>query len=235
MIRLRAVAVLGCLSALRRDGARLRAVTVLGRLSALRRGVAQRGGLALGEARKTRVEGFTLIELLVVIIIIVIMTGMTMAMMSVFLRDQGIRQGGNMVQNTLSLCRQYSAEKRVMHFVVFTNNDKEGCGVMRTFKDINNTKSWDNADVEVEGGMVLLPQNVIFKKVPAWIGVTPTGYCTGYTDMSSSLFEKRMRDFQEEGDIILVNKAGRYRAWCMDIDPAAGKIRRGVLLTDEKE
>jgi prepilin-type N-terminal cleavage/methylation domain-containing protein len=192
-------------------------------------------GLALGEGRKARVDGFTLIELLVVIIIIVIMTGMTLAMMGVFMRDQAIRQAGNMVQNTLSLCRQYAAEKRVMHFVTFTNNEKEACGVMKTYKDINNSKSHDNADLEIEGGTIVLPKNVIFKKMPAWVGITPTGYCTGYTDMSSSLFEKRMRDFQEEGDIILTVKAGRYRAWCMDIDPAAGKIRRGVLLTDEKE
>jgi prepilin-type N-terminal cleavage/methylation domain-containing protein len=182
-----------------------------------------------------RRAGFTLIELLVVIIIIVILTGMTLAMMSVFMRDQGIRQGGNMVANTISLCRQLAAEKRVMHFVVFTNSESEGCGVMRTFKDINNTKSYDNGDQEVEGGSVQLPKNVVFEKVPAWIGMTPTGYATGYTDLSSSLYEKRMRDFQKEGDIILVTKVGQFRAWCMDIDPAAGKIRRGVLLTNEKE
>jgi prepilin-type N-terminal cleavage/methylation domain-containing protein len=185
--------------------------------------------------RRRFTPGFTLIELLVVIIIIVIMTGMTLAMMNVFMRDQGIRQAGNMVQNTLSLCRQYAAEKRVMHFVVFSNNDAEGCGVMRTYKDLNNSKTHDNADLEIEGGMVQLPKNVIFKKAPAWIGITPTGFCTGYTDMSSALYEKRMRDFQEEGDIILTTRVGKYRAWCIDIDPAAGKVRRGVLLTDEDE
>src|SRR5262245_31571432 len=121
-----------------------------------------------------RREGFTLIELLVVIIIIVILTGMTLAMLSVFLRDQGIRQAGNMVANTISLCRQYAAEKRVMHFVVFTNNETEMCGVMRTYKDINNTKTYDNGDLEIEGGTVQLPRNVVFKKVPPWIGITPT-------------------------------------------------------------
>ncbi len=204
---------------------RLRTVFAMGFSPVLRR----------DDVRPHASRGFTLIELLVVMIIIVILTGMTLAMIGVFLRDQGIRAGGNMVQSTLSLCRQFAAEKRQMHFVVFTNNEKEGRGVMRTFRDINNSKSYDNGDLEIEGGMVVLPQNVIFKKVPAWIGVTPTGFCTGYTDMSSSLYEKRMREFQEEGDIILTNKAGRYRAWCMDIDPAAGKIRRGVLLTDEKE
>ena len=180
-------------------------------------------------------HGFTLIELLVVIIIITIMAGMTLAMMSVFMRDQGIRAAGNLVANTLSLGRQYSAEKRVMHFVVFSNNDTEGCGVMKTYKDINNSKSYDGSDLEIEGGTVMLPRNVIFKKYPPWVGFTPTGFCTGYTDMSSSLYEKRMKDFQEEGDIVLAAKVGKYRAWCMDIDPAAGKIRRGVLLTDEKE
>jgi prepilin-type N-terminal cleavage/methylation domain-containing protein len=183
---------------------------------------------------RRRPGGFTLLELLVVIIIIVILTGMTLALLGVFLRDQGIRQGGNMVQNTMNLCRQYSAEKRVMHFIVFSNNEAEGCGIMKIYKDINNTKSHDNGDLEIEGGLVQLPRNVVFKKVPAWIGITPTGYCTGYTDLSSSLYEKRMRDSIEEGDIILTLRAGRYRAWCMDIDPAAGKIRRGALLTDEK-
>jgi prepilin-type N-terminal cleavage/methylation domain-containing protein len=194
-------------------------------------------GPVLSEPRRSakREGGFTLIELMVVIIIIVIMTGITLAMMNVFMKDQGIRAAGNLVQNTLSLCRQLAAEKRVMHFVVFSNNDSEGCGVMKTYKDINNSKSYDNADLEIEGGTVLLTKNVVFKKVPPWIGITPTGFATGYTDMSSSLYEKRMKDFQEEGDIVLVNKVGRYRAWCMDIDPAAGKVRRGVLLTDEKE
>lgn len=203
---------------------RLRTVSAWGNLPAPRR----------DEAGLRDRRGFTLIELLVVIIIIVILTGMTLALMSVFMRDQGIRQGGNMVQNTMNMCRQYSAEKRVMHFIVFSNNDSEGCGIMKLYKDINNTKAHDNGDLEIEGGLVQLPRNVVFKKVPAWIGITPTGYCTGYTDLSSSLFEKRMRDAQEEGDIILTLRAGRYRAWCMDIDPAAGKIRRGALLTDEK-
>jgi len=181
-----------------------------------------------------RRPGFTLIELLVVIIIIVIMTGITLAMMNVFMRDQGIRAGGNMVMNAVSLARQYAAEKRVMHFVVFSNNDAEGVGVMKTYKDINNSKSYDNADLEIEGGTTVLPKNVIFKKFPAWIGITPTGFCTGYTDMASSMYEKRMKEFVEEGDIVLTLKAGKYRAWCIDIDPAAGKVRRGQLLTDEK-
>ena len=179
--------------------------------------------------------GFTLIELLVVIIIVVIMAAMTMAMMFVFMKDQGIRQGGNMVQNTLMLCRGYAAEKLVMHFVVFENNESEGCGVMRTFKDNNNTKAYDSNDVEIKGGTVLLPRGIIFKKAPKWIGISPTGFCSGYTDLSSSMYEKRMREFQEEGDIVLTVQAGRYRAWCIDIDPAAGKVRRGVLLTDEKQ
>jgi hypothetical protein len=48
------------------------------------------------------------------------------------------------------------------------------------------------------------------------------------------MYEKRMKEFMEEGDIILTLKAGKYRAWCIDIDPAAGKVRRGQLLTDEK-
>ena len=181
-----------------------------------------------------RRKGFTLIELLVVIIIIVIMTGITLAMMNVFMRDQGIRAGGNMVMNAISLCRQYAAEKRVMHFVVFTNNDAEGVGVMKTYKDVNNSKSYDNADLEIEGGTTVLPKNIIFKKVPSWIGITPTGFCSGYVDIASSLYEKRMKEGQEEGDIILTLKAGKYRAWCIDIDPAAGKVRRGQLLTDEK-
>lgn len=192
-----------------------------------------RGGPALSEPRKGRVEGFTLIELLVVIIIIIIMTSMTMMMMNVFLRDQGIRQAGNMVQQALSLCRQRAAETRVMHFVVFENSESAGCGIMRTYKDINNTKTYDNGDQEVMGSLIQLPRGVIFKTVPKWIAITPTGYCTGYSDISSSLFEKRMRDFQEAGDIILTNTGGRYRVWCIDVDPAAGKVRRGVLLTDE--
>ena len=182
----------------------------------------------------TKQGGFTLIELLVVIIIIVIMAGMTMAMLNVFMKDQGIRQGGNMVMNELMLCRGYAAEKRIMHFVVFENNAKQQTGVMRIFRDVNNTKVYDNGDLEIPGSEIVMPQGIIFKKVPAWIGVTPTGYCSGYSDLSSSMYEKRMRDFQEDGDIILTTAAGRYRAWCIDVDPAAGKVRRGVLLTDEK-
>jgi prepilin-type N-terminal cleavage/methylation domain-containing protein len=181
-------------------------------------------------------RGFTLIELMVVIVIIIIMAGLTLGMMGVFLRDQGIRAAGSLVMQTISLCRQRAAETRVMHFVVFDENTAEECGVMRTYKDVNGTKHFEAAaDVEVEGPSVMLPRGATFKVAPKWIGIEPSGYCSGYTDVPSSQFEKRMKADEEGGDIIINMRGSQKRVWCIDIDPAAGKVRRGVLLTGEKE
>jgi len=180
-------------------------------------------------------RGFTLIELLVVIVIIIIMAGLTLSMIGVFLRDQGIRAAGNLVSQTISLCRTRAAETRVMHFVIFDENTAEECGVMRTYKDVNGTKTFEQgADLEVEGPSVLLPRGATFKTAPKWIGIEPSGYCTGYQDVAASQFEKRMKADMEGGDIVITMKGSLKRLYCMDIDPAAGKVRRGVLLTGEK-
>ncbi|MBI4565107.1 MAG: prepilin-type N-terminal cleavage/methylation domain-containing protein [Planctomycetes bacterium] len=179
-------------------------------------------------------EGFTLVEMMVVIIIITLMAGITVMMMNVFLRGQGVRQAGNLVSQTITQCKQRAADSRLTHFVTFENHP-DGYGVMRIFKDINGNKMLDDkVDVESEHKEVVLPRNVAFKVMPKWIGIEPSGYTIGYSDVPSSTYEAEMRKNHEAGDIILFSKGQTY-AYCGDLDPAAGKIRKFTFLTGEPE
>src|SRR5213075_3250302 len=75
---------------------------------------------------RRREKGFTLIELLIVIIIIVLMATMAVALLSVFFRGQGARQGAMVVMQVLAQAKQEAAKTHHYHFVVFSKANTEG-------------------------------------------------------------------------------------------------------------
>src|SRR5579862_3631665 len=85
---------------------------------------------------KRREKGFTLIELLIVIIIIVLMATMAVALLSVFFRGQGARQGAMVVMQVLAQAKQAAAKTHRYHFVVFSKPGEDGW--MEIHRDMDN-------------------------------------------------------------------------------------------------
>ncbi|MBI2931041.1 MAG: prepilin-type N-terminal cleavage/methylation domain-containing protein [Planctomycetes bacterium] len=187
-------------------------------------------------------RGFTLIEMLVVIVIIVILVGASVAMINVFFRGQGVRQGALIVTQAIAQAKQLAADKRSVHFVVFEN--KPDGGEMRIYQDTSAPfKEFTLGDTEIEQRPIGLSKHVRFRGpfCPAWLGVEPSGYVIfspgsisggGFMEVHASWFEGQLRADPPvlAGDIVLEMASQRY-FMCMDVDRAGGKIRRSHFVT----
>jgi prepilin-type N-terminal cleavage/methylation domain-containing protein len=194
----------------------------------------------------TRQRGFTLLELLIVIIIIVLLTTLSVALLSVFFRGQGARQGAMIVTQVLAQAKQEAAKTHKYHFVVFSKAGKDGW--MEIHKDNiqmsngiydgdqDNTSTTDS-DPLVQDSFTELPRNVAFEKSPDWMGISPSGYCSfnsGFSEIQASSFDTIMNGDKPTpvGDIILRVMNKPY-VMCLDIDRASGKIRRNFFINED--
>jgi prepilin-type N-terminal cleavage/methylation domain-containing protein len=188
-------------------------------------------------------RGFTLLELLIVIIIIVMLATMSVALLSVFFRGQGARQGAMIVTQVLAQCRQEAARSHRYYFVVFSKKGEDGWMEIHKDQDNNgiyngdqNPKSLD-ADPTVPDGYVDLPRNVAFEQAPDWLSVSPSGYVgfsPGFKEIQASSFDTVMNGPSPSpvGDVILrvINKG---YVMCLDIDRSSGKIRRNFFINED--
>ncbi|HZE96487.1 MAG TPA: prepilin-type N-terminal cleavage/methylation domain-containing protein, partial [Planctomycetota bacterium] len=148
---------------------------------------------------RRRDSGFTLIELLIVIIIIVLMATMSVALLSVFFRGQGVRQGAMIVQQALAQTKQEAARDHRYHFLVFSRNGEDGW--LEIHKDMNNNGIYDgdqnpksdDTDKLVDDGFIEMPRNITFEYSPQWLAISPSGYCSfnsGFKEIQASTFDK---------------------------------------------
>lgn len=192
---------------------------------------------------RRREQGFTLLELLIVIIIIVLLVTMSVALLSVFFRGQGARQGAMIVTQVMAQAKQEAAKTHKYHFISFSKPNEDGW--MEIHRDMdnnglyngdNNPKS-DDSDPLVDNSFTELPRNVVFERSPVWLAVSPSGYCgfsPGYSEMQASSFDKIMNGPTPKpvGDIIIRVK-GKPFVMCLDLDRASGKIRRNFFLNED--
>ena len=195
-------------------------------------------------------KGMTLIEILIaliVIIIIVLMATLSVALLSVFFRGQGARQGAMIVTQVLAQAKQEAAKTHRYCFVVFSPVGKDGW--MEIHRDdpnnINGIYNGDfdpattnDADPVVQDSYTDLPKGVAFETAPTWMSVAPSGYCsfnTGFKEMQASSFDRVMNGPSPKpiGDIVL-RVLNKPYAMCLDIDRASGKIRHNVFINDEQ-
>ena len=194
---------------------------------------------------RRREKGFTLIELLIVIIIIVLMATMAVALLSVFFRGQGARQGAMVVMQVLAQAKQEAAKTHRYHFVVFSKIGEDGW--MEIHRDMDNNGIYNgdqnpkttDADPLVDDGLVELPRNVVFEYSPQWLAISPSGYCSfnsGFKEIQASTFDKVKNGPSPKpvGDIIL-RVQNKPFVMCLDLDRASGKIRRDMFLNDESK
>src|SRR5689334_4446327 len=151
----------------------------------------------------TRRKGFTLLELLIVIIIIVVMTTLSVALLSVFFRGQGARQGAMIVTQVLAQAKQEAAKSHKYHFVVFSPLNKEGwmeihkdnIQMSNGIYDGDQDPKTNDLDPLVQDSYTELPKGVVFENAPKWMGISPSGYCnfnSGFTEMQASSFDAIM-------------------------------------------
>jgi prepilin-type N-terminal cleavage/methylation domain-containing protein len=191
---------------------------------------------------RRREQGFTLIELLIVIIIIVLMATMSVALLSVFFRGQGARQGAMVVAQVLAQTKQEAAKTHRYHFVVFSKPGEDAW--MEIHRDLDNNGVYNgdqnprtlDADPLVEDGLVELPRGVTFEYSPQWLAISPSGYCSfnsGFKEIQASTFDKIKNGQSPKpvGDIIL-RVMNKPFVMCLDLDRASGKIRRDMFLND---
>lgn len=191
---------------------------------------------------KTRGQGFTLLELLIVIVIIVLLATMSVALLSVFFRGQGARQGAMVVMQVLAQTKQEAARSRKVHFAVFSKANDDAW--MEIHRDMDNNGVYngdqdprtDDPDPMVADGYVDLPKGVAFEYSPQWLSVSPSGYCgfsSGFKEIQGSSFDKVMNGASPSpvGDVILrvINKPF---VMCLDLDRASGKIRRHFFINE---
>ena len=197
-----------------------------------------------------RNAGFTLLEMMVVIIIIVILASVSVALMNVFFRGQGVRQGAMIVTQAVASAKQKSAEKHRYHFLVFsqvgggTGPEKQGWMEVHEDKNEDGIYQGDDkpdtvdADPALEGYKVDLPKFVVFDAAPSWVAFSPSGYChfnPGFKEIQASSFDKVMNGSNPTpvGDMIL-RVTGRGFVMCIDLDRASGKVRRFFFINEEK-
>jgi prepilin-type N-terminal cleavage/methylation domain-containing protein len=195
---------------------------------------------------RERRGGFTLLELLIVIIIIVIMATLSVALLSVFFRGQGARQGAMIVTQVLAQAKQEAAKTHRFHFVVFSPPNTEGWMEIHKDDPLNPNGiydgDWDpktnDPDPVVPDSYTELPKGVAFETSPTWLSISPSGYCgfnPGFKEMQASSFDKIMNGPNPKpvGDIVL-RVLNKPYTMCLDLDRASGKIRRSFFISDEQ-
>ncbi|MBI2900645.1 MAG: prepilin-type N-terminal cleavage/methylation domain-containing protein [Planctomycetes bacterium] len=180
-----------------------------------------------------RSRGFTLLELLVVIIIIVILASVAIVMASMFLRGQGVRQSAMTIRQTFARARQLAVTQRVIHWVTFYKIAGTNNAGMRLYRDNGDgvLTGWPTpSDPLVENDPIELPRHVDYHLNVSYVGFTPSGtalFPPAYSEVQASSFDAQMAASNPNliGDVVVKTTDNKYYM-CMDIDRAAGKVRR---------
>jgi prepilin-type N-terminal cleavage/methylation domain-containing protein len=178
-------------------------------------------------------SGFTLIEMLIVIVIIVILAGVSVALLGVFLRGQGVRQGAAMVSQALAQCKQEAARKHHPCILVFSGSGQDARLELHEDRTLSGVYRPD-ADHPPIGERILLPKHVLVDQSPAWVVVSPSGYMTfspGFPPVQASSFDANMNGPTPSalGDVVLGLGDQAYKV-CINFDRASGKVRRSFFL-----
>ena len=106
-------------------------------------------------------------------------------------------------------------------------------GVVRIDGD-GDGKFMAGSDPAIEGGKIELPKFCDFEKKPDWMGFNPSGYIVfpgGFQEVQAGQFDGNMASGAPVpmGDIVL-RAQGEQMKLCIDLDRAAGKVRRHEFL-----
>lgn len=202
-------------------------------------------------------RGFSLVEMLVVVAIILIMVTGSISIMSVFMRGQGIKQAGRIIQGQFMNARQKATSEKTVYFLVFDTQKN----VMRLYRDVDpdgptGPKTYDRLlvlagpDMDAqEGDEHPLPKNIEFACTHAgWTSKSLTStapynvlgsafYITFYPD-GTCVLPAVEKAYDPDGtstgttqsDLVLVQQGQTSRLF-LDIGPSVGKIRKQAFRT----
>jgi prepilin-type N-terminal cleavage/methylation domain-containing protein len=179
-------------------------------------------------------SGFTLIEMLIVIVIIVILAGVSVALLGVFLRGQGVRQGAAILSQAIAECKQEAARKHRPCILVFSGAGQDAHLELHEDRTLSGIYRPD-ADHPLMGERIALPRHVVFDRSPSWIVLSPSGYMTfspGFPSVPPSSFDAILNGPTPApvGDVIVGFRDQPYKM-CVNLDRASGKVRRSVFLS----
>lgn len=195
--------------------------------------------------------GFTMIEMLVVITIILVLVTGSISVLGVFMRGQGLKQAGHIVNGQFMNARQRATSEKCVYFLLFDPQKQ----VMRLYRDVDpdrpgGPKAFDrvlvlagpDADVQ-EGEEHPLPNHVEFACNQAWAAgidsksiLSSKPFSSGgaafwvgfYPDGTCVLPASELPydpDKNASADIILVQSGQTARVY-LDINTASGKVRK---------
>lgn len=197
--------------------------------------------------------GFSMVEMLVVVAIILIMVTGSISILSVFMRGQGIKQAGRIIQGQFMNARQKATSEKCVYFLVLDLKKN----VMRLYRDTDpdgptGVKTYDRVLVVTgtdadtpEGDEHPLPKNIEFASMQSGMGtkcltstapynVAGATYVIAFypdgTCVLPSLEKAYDPDVAGTSDLMLVQNGQTSRLY-LDIGPSVGKIRKQAFRT----
>ncbi|MEK7467398.1 MAG: prepilin-type N-terminal cleavage/methylation domain-containing protein [Planctomycetota bacterium] len=201
--------------------------------------------------------GFSMIEMLVVITIILVLVTGSISILGVFMRGQGLKQGGRIVGTQFMNARQKACSEKCVYFLQFDTAKH----VMRLFRDADpdgpaGPKTYDRtllttgADADVQDGDEHpLPNHVEFACSQPWASGIAAKSLTSSTpfDVAGSTFAIAFYpdgscllpvseigwdpDGLKTADLMLIQEGQSGRVF-VDINPASGKVRKQAFRTE---
>jgi prepilin-type N-terminal cleavage/methylation domain-containing protein len=206
--------------------------------------------------RKSK-SGFSMIELLVVVTIILVLVTGSISIMSVFMRGQGIKQSGRVIQGQFMNARQKATSEKTVYYLVFDTQKQ----VMRMYRDVDPDgptapKTYDRLfqltgvdKDQLEGDEHPLPNRIEFGCAQTWVVPSIATKCMTSTAPFNIAGSSFWISFYPDGtcvlpaaektydpdtggtaDLILVQN-GQTNKLFMDLNPASGKVRKQAYRT----
>lgn len=175
--------------------------------------------------RKTR--GFSLVEMMVVVMIILVLVTGSISILSVFMRGQGIKQAGRLVNAQFMQARQRATSEKIVYFLVLDGTRH----TMKTYKDTNLSRNLEIGIDEQVGDEHPLTKSIEFETSVAgsMMAAAPPCYIRFYPDGSCIIPVPEITYAPDGGvptaDLILTQPGQTHKLY-LDITPAAGKIRK---------
>ncbi len=202
-------------------------------------------------------KGFTMLEMLVVITIILVLVTGSISALGYFMRGQGLKQAGHIVNGQFMNARQRATAEKCVYFLLFDTQKQS----MRLYRDVDpdgpgGALTYDRklvlagpgADVQ-EGEEHPLPSHVEFACAQAWATgidsksiLSSKPFSSGatafaiafYPDGTCVLPASELPYDPDKGasaDLILVQDGQTARVY-LDINTASGKVRKQAFRTE---
>lgn len=172
-------------------------------------------------------RGFSLVEMMVVVVIILVLVTGSISILSVFMRGQGIKQAGRLVNAQFMQARQRSTAEKIVYFLQLDGSRH----TMKLYKDTNLNRTLEIGTDEAVGEEHPLTKSIEFETSVAgsmMASASPV-YIRFYPDGSCILPVAEIPYAPDAGlptaDLVLMQPGQTHKVY-IDINPASGKLRK---------